>query len=290
MRGTGRRSPRAGCVWSRARAPEISRAKYGLPPEASATRTSIGRERLRRSRDRMRWCRAASDSGPSTSRSTLPGASARSRSNGLAGPSSTRLATTTPTRCGSRRNENSSARLEAWSIHCASSIAMTRGSARLRIVSTVRSALASVSGSAGSSASRSSSATSSACRCGAGRASRTSSKRPPTRSPRAANERSDSASAGRAWSTRYRRSWAARTASNMTVVLPMPGSPSTRSPTGPLGTCSAKRATAAASACASDHVDHGCTLEVAAGETHPRGAGSRRIGSASSRPGGLSHE
>ena len=41
--------------------------------------------------------------------------------------------------------------------------------------------------------------------------------------------------------------WAARIASSTTVVLPMPGSPSIRSPTGPLGTCSAKRAIAAAS-------------------------------------------
>ena len=44
---------------------------------------------------------------------------------------------------------------------------MTSGSRLLRIVTTVRSALAVVRGSAGSSASRSSSATSRACRCGA---------------------------------------------------------------------------------------------------------------------------
>ena len=51
VRGTGRRSPSAGTAGPRARAPEISSAKNGLPPDASATRTSIGRESLRRSRD-----------------------------------------------------------------------------------------------------------------------------------------------------------------------------------------------------------------------------------------------
>ena len=195
----------------------------------------------------MRWCRAASDSGSSTRCSRLSGGSPRTRSSGLVRPASVRLATTTPTRFGSRRAENSRARLVARSIHCASSIAMTSGSRLLRIVTTLRSALAVVRGSAGASASRSRSATSRACRCGGGNASLTSSKTPPTRSPRAANERSASASAGRAGSTRYLRSRAARIASSMTVVLPMPGSPSIRSPTGPLGTCSANRSIAAAS-------------------------------------------
>ena len=93
-RGAGHRArARRGPAPGRA---AISSAKNGLPPEASATRTSIGRERLRPSRDRMRWCRAASDSGPSTRCSRLPGASARSRSSGLAESSPVRLATTTP--------------------------------------------------------------------------------------------------------------------------------------------------------------------------------------------------
>ena len=52
------------------------------PPRA---RTSIGRESLRRSRDWMSWCRAASDSGPRTRCSTRSGGSARTRSNGRLG-------------------------------------------------------------------------------------------------------------------------------------------------------------------------------------------------------------
>ena len=100
------------------------------------------------------------------------------RSTGRPGPATGRCATTIPTRGGSRRATNSRARRDARSSHCASSITITSGSRPLRIVTTVRSALAVVRGSAGASASRRSSATSRACRWGAGNASLTASKVP----------------------------------------------------------------------------------------------------------------
>ena len=174
----------------------------------------------------MTWCNDASDSGPTMSRSMRSGVIAPSRSSGAVASQPVRLVRSSPTREGSRRATNSSARHDAASTHCTSSIAMSTGRSRASAPSTPTTAVAVVRGSAGSAEATRTKVAARACSCGAGKRARVASKTGPTRSASAAYESRASLSAGRACRTRTDPASADRTIADQTVDLPIPGSPS----------------------------------------------------------------
>ena len=132
--GTGRR-PAVGCMSPRASKRAISSAKNALPREASARRTSVGRENVTPSCSlTIRWS-AATESGPSSScRERTPRKSGR-----LA--SARRDATRRMGRSSRRRRANSSTEADGGSSHCASSTATSTGPRDVSSRSTDRSAV-----------------------------------------------------------------------------------------------------------------------------------------------------
>ena len=119
--GTG-----SGCAGSSGAAPASSArasssAKKGLPPDASCSRSRIGRGNLSPSRSRRRPWIAPTLSGPTDSRSTAPGSAGSS----AAGASPRRARRILIGSRSSRRSANESAFADAGSSHWTSSIAST---------------------------------------------------------------------------------------------------------------------------------------------------------------------
>ncbi len=131
----------------------ISSARNGFPPDASASRASAGRGGAEPTRSRIRWCRAASESGRGTSRSRRSSGNARPRPSGAGSSGSPRRVRRRPTRAGSRRAANESAPADAGSSHWTSSIATRTTAVSASEASTPTKAVAIVRGWTGSSAS-----------------------------------------------------------------------------------------------------------------------------------------
>ena len=193
-------------------------------------RTIAGRERRRSSLSATMRCSAATDKESSSIRSAR-----RSRSSAVSRPLCVPDRAETTVRTGSgprRRSANSRTALDGGSSHCRSSIARTTGLSDESSRSTVRTPAATARRSGGRSDDLRSSAASSAAACGTGNAANTSSGVDDSRSDRPVNESFASDSAGRVIRTRP-CSCARPTAASQTVVLPMPGSPSTTSAAAP---------------------------------------------------------
>jgi hypothetical protein len=218
----------------------ISSAYNGLPPDASAIRTSVGRGKLLPRRTaRMRWSEAT-DTGPSSTRCT------RSRNVDVGSMPARTDAIRRTGSSVSRRNANSSPVRDAGSSHCMSSIPITTSPLAATCRKSVRSAVPTVRRSGGRPAARARrSATSSACCCGSGSAPNASGAIAETRSESAANDSFASTSVGRATSASAPPSCARRMTSSHMVVFPMPGSPTITSAAKPAS--AARNASAAAS-------------------------------------------
>ena len=115
---------------SRATARAISSAKNGLPPEASASRTSLGRdnESPRRSSDHVMQ-RSQRERSQARRVPDDPRVTRAPRPSGGSSPPSVRRATTRPSPSGRRRAAKASASSDAASSHWTSSIATRTGTA-----------------------------------------------------------------------------------------------------------------------------------------------------------------